>query len=343
MHRRPVRSSEPSEPNSPTRTLAEALPLGVMVCDPDRLLWANKQAQRMFGADLASLLAQSPVALFQPIEDAAPLLQVAAVGERSLYLRRADDTLLHVCVTSSPWLPEGRAARLLLISDLAEGDRIRGQLTRQREELQAMARRVMTLQEDERASLSRELHDDIGQAITAIKLCALSMKHEDEQQRSDTIGEIAAIADQTVAKLRDLSLLLRPPQLDALGLEAALRWQASQMFRGDAPSLELALSSPPTRPAATVELACFRIAQEALTNVLRHADARHVRVELHADATRLCLRIDDDGRGFAPIAAPGLGLVTMRERAQQLGGRFEIDSQPGHGTRLLAELPMLLP
>lgn len=343
MPSRPVRSTESSDPDSPTRALAEALPLGVMVCDADRLLWANTQAQRMFGADLADLLERSPTALFQPGEDAVPLFQTTAVGERSLYLRRADNTLLHVCVTSSPWLPEGRNERLLLISDLAEGDRIRGQLTRQREELQAMARRVMTLQEDERASLSRELHDDIGQAITAIKLCALSMKHEDDQQRSDTIGEIAAIADQTVAKLRNLSLLLRPPQLDGLGLEAALRWQASHLFRGDAPTLELDLSSPPERPAATVELACFRIAQEALTNVLRHAEAHHVRVELHGDATRLCLRIDDDGRGFAPIVAHGLGLVTMRERAQQLGGRFEIDSQPGHGTRLLAELPMHVP
>ena len=166
------------------------------------------------------------------------------------------------------------------------------------------------------------------------------MKHDDEQQRSDTIDEIAAIADQTVAKLRDLSLLLRPPQLDALGLEAALRWQASHMFRSDSPTLELALSAPPTRPAAAVELACFRIAQEALTNVLRHADASLVRVELHGDAKRLILRISDDGRGFAPAAATGLGLVTMRERAQQLGGRFEIDSRPDHGTRLIAELPM---
>lgn len=342
MSRRPVRNPDLTDSISPARALADALPLGVLVCDAARLLWANTQAQRMFGADLATLLARPPSALFQPVEDLTPLLHASARDERSLYLRRADDALLHVCVTSSPWLPEGRNARLLLISDLAEGDRIRAQLTRQREELQAMARRVMTLQEDERASLSRELHDDIGQAITAIKLCALSMQHEDEQQRGDTIGEIAAIADQTVAKLRDLSLLLRPPQLDALGLEAALRWQASHLFRSDSPTLELDLSSPPTRAAPAVELACFRIAQEALTNVLRHADARNVRVELRADANRLCLRVEDDGHGFDPLAAYGLGLVTMRERAQQLGGRLDIDSHPGRGTRLRAELPLRL-
>lgn len=217
------------------------------------------------------------------------------------------------------------------------------QLGRQREELQTLTRRLITVQEDERAALSRELHDDIGQAITAIKLCASSLALEPEPMRRaavlETADEIARIADQTVAKLRDLSLLLRPPQLDELGLEAALRWQAGTLFRGDAPALTLDIPPLACRPPREVELACFRIAQEALTNVLRHARARHVLLRLSCDDDWLRLQVEDDGRGLGADRRDGLGLITMRERAQQLGGSFAIDGRPG-ATRIDVALPL---
>jgi signal transduction histidine kinase len=211
---------------------------------------------------------------------------------------------------------------------------------RQRIELQAMTRRIITLQEDERSALSRELHDDIGQAITAIKLSAQALHDEDEARRAATIAEISAIADQTVVKLRNLSLLLRPPQLDALGLEAALRWQAGTLFRADSPRLSLALEPLPRRPPPAVELACFRIAQEALTNVLRHADAAEVQVTLDTDGDTLELHVEDDGRGFDPSQTHGLGLVTMRERAEQLGGTLAVTRGARGGTCVRARLPM---
>lgn len=211
---------------------------------------------------------------------------------------------------------------------------------RQRAELQAMTRRIITLQEDERTALSRELHDDIGQAITAIKLCAQALDDEDDARRAATVDEISEIADQTVIKLRNLSLLLRPPQLDALGLEAALRWQAGALFRADRPHLVLALEPLPQRPTPAVELACFRIAQEALTNALRHAGAQQVTVTLSANEQHLDLQVEDDGSGFDTRRTHGLGLVTMRERAQQLGGRFEVNAGAGGGTRVRARLPM---
>ncbi|GAB6195550.1 sensor histidine kinase [Lysobacter xanthus] len=216
-------------------------------------------------------------------------------------------------------------------------------LERQRIELETLARRLMTVQEDERASLSRELHDDVGQAITAIKLCASSLAHEPDPPRRavvlETAQEIAAIADQTVAKLRDLSLLLRPPQLDALGLEAALRWQASTLFRSDLPRLELRVPTLDCRPPRDVELACFRIAQEALTNVIRHARAGRVVLELTCDHDELRLSVEDDGCGIAPDHRAGLGQITMRERARQVGGRLDVDSRPGR-TRIEAVLPV---
>ena len=212
-----------------------------------------------------------------------------------------------------------------------------------REELQAMAGRLITIQENERRTLSRELHDDIGQAITAIKLGAMALQDEaDPERRREILDEIVGITDQTVAKLRNLSMLLRPPQLDTLGLETALRWQADTLFRSGSPRLEMRLEPLPERPDPAVELACFRIAQEALTNILRHSRARHVTLTLAPDATgeNLHLAVTDDGQGFRPDQIQGLGLVTMRERAQQLGGALHIDTAPGSGTRVSLTLPM---
>jgi signal transduction histidine kinase len=219
-------------------------------------------------------------------------------------------------------------------------DELAARLRRQQHELQALAGRLIDLQETERRTLSRELHDDIGQAITAIKLGVLSIDGEDEAVRAEIVQEIVSLADQTIAKLRDISMLLRPPQLDALGLEAALRWQGERLFRASPAQLELQLAPLAQRPDPAVELACFRIAQEALTNVLRHADARHVTLTLSPQRDGLMLSILDDGRGVAPDRIDGLGLLTMRERAQLLGGYVEIETESGAGTCVRAHLPL---
>ena len=212
--------------------------------------------------------------------------------------------------------------------------------SRLRENLQAVARQLMTVQEDERRTLSRELHDDIGQSITAMKLGATALADADPA-RQEIVDEIVAIADQTATKLRNLSLLLRPPQLDSLGLEAALAGQVERLSRNTSVNIELRVMSLPQRPPPTHDLACFRIAQEAMTNALRYANATTIEVvvEQHADALRL--RVCDDGSGFEPSRARGLGLLTMRERAQLLGGSLTITSEAGEGTCIHATLPLL--
>lgn len=210
---------------------------------------------------------------------------------------------------------------------------------RLREDLQAMAQRLLTVQEDERHTLSRELHDDIGQAITAMKLGATALADGDAG-RQEIVDEIVAVADQTAAKLRDLSRLLRPPQLDSLGLEPALRGQVDRLARNTRARIVLRVAPMPERPPAPVELACFRIAQEALTNALRHAGAGTVEIAIESDRRELRLEVRDDGHGFDQAQARGLGLLTMRERAQQLGGTLSIDTAPGGGTLVRATLPL---
>jgi signal transduction histidine kinase len=212
---------------------------------------------------------------------------------------------------------------------------------RLREELQALARKVLSVQEDERTSLSRELHDDIGQSITAMKLCAMAMVGETADQA--VADELIAIADQTVAKLRNLSLVLRPPQLDLLGLEAAIKGQMELLARssGVAIALEFDATARVRRPPAPVELACFRIAQEAITNALRHSGTAHITVSLREVERTLVLEVRDAGHGFSRAGkSEGLGLITMRERAQQLGGTLEIETLTRVGTVVTARLPL---
>ncbi|MFC0677032.1 sensor histidine kinase [Lysobacter korlensis] len=334
----------PAECERQLLALADALPVGVVVVQDGRVYAVNSVAARQFAAQPRALSGCLAQALFADPDAAAALLDEPPVQERQLSLRRADGELFRAELSARALEVGGRALRLLFVCDLSESDRIRDQLERQHDELQAMTRRVLSVQEDERRTLSHELHDDIGQQITAIKLGAMALQDDtDPVRRAEILAEIIEITDQTVAKVRNLSLLLRPPQLDALGLEAALRWQAGTMFRNGRPKLELDIEPLPARPPPAVELACFRIAQESLTNVLRHAQARHVTLRLARQDDSLTLEVSDDGRGFSGDDANGLGLVTMRERAQQVGGRLDVDSDPAHGTRVRAELPLQHP
>ena len=248
-------------------------------------------------------------------------------------------------------LPLAEAMNALAERARASFDEVNHSLQEQRrlrQELQSVAQRLLTVQEDERRTLSRELHDDIGQSITAIKLAATSLNDEeiggDPAQRHEILDELVAIADQTVLKLRNLSLLLRPPQLDSLGLEPALRGQVARLARNTGLDIQLQVASADARLPADVELACFRIAQEALTNAARHAGAREVRVDVDyaqdGDGDLLVLRVSDDGRGLEPGRPGGIGLMTMRERASQLGGSVVVEPRSGGGTVVVALLPL---
>ena len=321
------------------RDLADGMPIGVLLLEHGRVRWANGKAAQLFGRDDVGLQGLASQALFAEGADAIACL--APGTEHTTRLLRVDGSTFHARIGTHPLRIDERVLTLLHACDLTDSERIRAELGEQREELQTLARRLLSVQEDERRTLSRELHDDIGQQLTAIKLGAMALQDEDQPAvRAELLDEILATADQTLAKLRDLSMLLRPPQLDALGLEAALRWQAERMFRAGKPRLALALAPLPRRPDPAAELACFRIAQEAMTNIQRHARAAHVVVALAADAGGLQLTVRDDGRGFDPAHSGGLGLVTMRERAQQVGGTLDIDTAPGAGSCVRAHIPL---
>ena len=207
------------------------------------------------------------------------------------------------------------------------------------EHLKAMSTRVLNIQEEERRHISRELHDDIGQSMTALKIGLHRLAQRANIEHKELIDECLSIAGATLDKLRDLSVELRPPQLDQLGLEAALEWLVDQQRRTTGLNIECHFAGLAERLPAEIESACYRITQEALNNATRHAGAEHiyVRVELHGQT--LMLMIGDDGVGFdmdsarkKALMTGSLGLIGMQERAQLAGGRLAVSAAPGSGT-----------
>lgn len=203
--------------------------------------------------------------------------------------------------------------------------------------MRELSRRLLNVQEEERRALARELHDEVGQQLGAIKLNlkALAAAGGDATR----IGDGLAIVDATIGHIRDRALELRPALLDDLGLAAALEWLCRQQAQRS--GLEVAFQGAPLPDLSSdLATAAYRIAQEGISNALKHAAATGIRVSLHAGDRRLEVEVTDNGCGFDPAtAAPGIGLPGMRERASSLGGSLHLDSAPGQGTRLFARFP----
>jgi signal transduction histidine kinase len=226
-----------------------------------------------------------------------------------------------------------------------ENARLVDQLTTSGEELQVMARRVLTAQEEERQRLSRALHDEAGQALTALKI-NLELLAQDlppgNRPLAKRVTDSATMVDSTMDQIRHLAQGLRPPALDALGLDPTLEGYCQDFSERTHIDITYQGGKLPAL-AEPVSITLYRFLQEALTNIARHANARQVNVVLRHDAEEISLIVEDDGEGFVPGLAAlvagknqGLGLLGMEERLELLGGRLEIDSEPGRGTQVAA-------
>jgi signal transduction histidine kinase len=201
-----------------------------------------------------------------------------------------------------------------------------------------LAHRLLEAQEGERRSIARELHDDFGQVLTAIRL---------NLQGGARAAESIQLVDDAIQRMRDLALDLRPAILDDLGLEAALRWYVAREAGRAGLAFRLDVESIGTRLAPALETACFRLVQEALTNVVRHAQADEVEVKLDASEGEVRVSISDDGKGFdvragrrRAAAGGSQGLLIMEERVSLAGGKLEIRSGRGGGTTVAARIPI---
>jgi PAS domain S-box-containing protein len=224
---------------------------------------------------------------------------------------------------------------------------------RARQALLTYSRRLIAAQESERGRIARELHDQVGQMLTALKLNLHAIQSaRDEGEVSLLIEDNLKMLDGALEQVRDLSVGLRPPLLDDLGLVTALHWFVDHQAQRTGVRAEFISDSVDSdlRFSTELETACFRIAQEALTNVARHARAKTVTIRLSRKRDHLILLIEDDGVGFEMEALQGhalasatLGLRGMQERAHAVGGRVKIDSATHKGTQVFVELPIALP
>jgi two-component system sensor histidine kinase UhpB len=215
--------------------------------------------------------------------------------------------------------------------------------------LKTLSRRVVEVQEEERRHLARELHDEIGQVLSAIGINLQAVVGVCDDSARSRLEESIRIVDDAIQTVRNLSLDLRPSMLDDLGLISTLRWYADRQAQRSGFILHFNAQSSFARLPAEVETACYRVVQEALTNVIRHARARQAWLDYSEDESEVRLLIRDDGVGFDTAAVrqrilegASFGVLGMQERVTLLGGRFEIDSIPAQGTTILVRIPVEL-
>jgi signal transduction histidine kinase len=212
-----------------------------------------------------------------------------------------------------------------------------------------MSRRLVDMQEFERRQLSRELHDRVGQNLTALSINLDILKtqlsgngHEAFRSR---LSDAATLLEATSGAIENVMSELRPPMLDDYGLLPALQWYANEFSSRTGIQVAVDGDEQMERLSQASEIALFRIAQEALNNVAKHAHASRVRITLVRSDARLVMSLTDDGAGLEAAPAtgskrrPGLGMVTMRERTQAVGGQFEIGAAPGRGTQVVVRVP----
>ncbi len=279
-----------------------------------------------------------------------------AVGEQCEYeirLRRADGEYRWFLVRTAPLRDEqGNIVKWYGTStDITERKNSENALRDSGAQLQALTRRLVELQESERKDFARELHDRIGPTLTSLsinlKLIKDALPPALRQALAPTLADSRTQVREATMAMRDVMGNLRPHSLDDHGLLAALHWYANEFTRraGIAVSVHGSQGSERARPE--VELALFRIAQEALNNVAKHAHATSVVISFGSAGSEWRMSVVDDGVGLRPHEASrpstGLGLVTMRERAQAIGGRFNVEGLPQGGTRITVQVPTQLP
>jgi two-component system, NarL family, sensor histidine kinase UhpB len=332
--------------------LIDALPLPLWVRSAEGvLLHVNRAFEVRHGVSRRDLLGQSIAAVLGP--DAGPV--VARMQERALKTNEPVDQEFEVTT------PRGRRNVLTRLRALRRVDgsligllgvqnditalrRKESELIESNGRLKQLSMQLLQAQEDERRRIARDLHDQVGQVLTVLKLQLRGLA-----QRSSLPGAALAasidMAEEALGHTRNLSTSLHPHLLDDLGLEHALNWLVDRFIRRSVPTVDIVCRLNPPRAEPSVELVAFRVVQEALTNVVRHAQASRVGIILEAERGQLSIEVLDDGVGFDGVGqvdllrTTSLGLTSMYERVAECGGQMHIDSSRGGGTSLRVRLP----
>jgi signal transduction histidine kinase len=223
--------------------------------------------------------------------------------------------------------------------------RLQHETEQRRLEMRTLSQKLVRAQEEERKSISRELHDQVGQMLTAVQMEFRNLgtlRQTPGPEFDDHLRGGQSLAERTLQAVRDMAMGLRPSMLDDFGLAPALQWQAREFTQRSGIPVKLEIDGAVDNLPDGPRTCLYRVVQEALTNCARHSEAKEVRIALHGSSDRVSLTVQDDGKGFDPQARPkrGLGLIGIEERVKEIGGEVSIFSQPLKGTVLRAEVPL---
>jgi PAS domain S-box-containing protein len=338
--------------NQHMRTVFELAPVAIWITDSGRIVFANRASAALFGAARREDLVGRPIESLIAPESLPSVLAsltralsedgaVPALTER---ITRLDGRARDVVIAVAALPDHGRTTVQMVITDITERAEERRQLERSRSELRQLSANMVIAREDERRRIARELHDELGQRLTALKMGLASLEAgEPDRARASRIGAMIDMVDDTVASVRRIATELRPLMLDDLGLNAAIEWLAHGWAARMGIKVHLRLGAKDPDASETAAIALYRMVQEALTNIARHARATEVRIVLQQAAGELRLTVQDNGVGFgeASMYREGShGLMGIRERAYMLGGELEIGNARGGGGRIRVRLPL---
>jgi signal transduction histidine kinase len=283
--------------------------------------------------------------------------QIAAINEQQLNAGSQQVESLfaqfgtHLAVTLATTLSLGLLLAAFSMSRILSLEREAGarftEIAKAREELKELSARLVEAQENERRAISRELHDEVGQSLSALLVelgnLSAALAGGSPGELRGHVDVIKKLAENSVNVVRNMALLLRPSMLDDLGLVPALQWQAREVSKRTGMRVDIAAKNVSDHLPEEHKTCIYRVVQEALHNCSKHAGAHMVRVTVHEEDARLLLAIQDDGRGFESQMERGMGLLGMEERVTHLRGSFQVDSKSGQGTLLSIELPLPAP
>lgn len=333
------------------RNIFEQASDGIYLISADnRYLDVNARGCELLGYTREELLRMSVADVLAPHERPRLAVEPAEMLAGSPHLAEWE----HLRKDGSTFPAEVSARRIddhtyiAIVRDLTERRQAEAALRESEARLRELSRRLLQVEEEERRAIARELHDRIGQNLSALNLnfsiIRSQLPGEFQQRIANRLDDTQKLLDLTARQVRNVMAELRPPALDELGLVAALTHHAREISLRSGIAINVEGTEPSPRLGPTVEIALFRIAQEALNNAVKHARAAHATIAIRAGPGRIALMIEDDGVGFDGTAPhsphpQGLGVTTMRERAEAIGAEFRVESASGKGTRVIVELP----
>jgi signal transduction histidine kinase len=274
------------------------------------------------------------------------LLEEKKEFRQRMFMRKKDGTDLLFDVQAAEVIFEGKTVYLASTHDITELAKAEDALLETNKQLKELTVHLQDIREEERKHISREIHDELGQQLTALKLDLSWIAKKIKTHEEPVVAKIKSSLDVingTIQKVRRLATELRPAMLDQLGLAEAIRWQTNEFSKRTGIEVDFITNVDEHIFPPDISISLFRTLQESLTNIARHAEASHVECKLHLADGFLLLQVCDDGKGFDPENVgdkKSLGLLGIKERAEMLNGKYHVSSAPIKGTKLTVKIPL---